>query len=465
MKSLKINGIIHLFAILHMAVALACRSLGIADEIWLTLLTVSMLVVIGLKMYAKVEIVIATVIFANFAAWLLGVYGARLLGLLPVSEMLTHGLSTFITTEIIGWSTCGFLHLLKRTLREKGSRTVLSEKCHRQTGLMACLRDGGCHPFPDSPYTAFSGRRHFSSLLGIVGIYLSKSGSFIILSLCCIIIMVRYLRRRSVDMRPVWKVSAMLASVVVLSAAMALFAGLDFSVGGGSPSLTFNRFARLFVVALSFCLISYSIVYMIDYAFAARAAMRAEKDKADESRFQYEKLKQQVNPHFLFNSLNILNCMVVEGKNMQASTFIHKLAGIYRYLLRNDGKVVTLKEEMDFVSMYVDLLKERFADGFGVEADIPDAALVKKVVPCSVQMLIENAIKHNRVGADAKLMIRIHADAGSLTVVNNLLPRLTRSESTKVGLDYIRRQYMNLCGRGIDVSCSGEEYSVTIPLI
>ena len=326
MKSLKINGIIHLFAILHMAVALACRSLGIADEIWLTLLTVSMLVVIGLKMYAKVEIVIATVIFANFAAWLLGVYGARLLGLLPVSEMLTHGLSTFITTEIIGWSTCGFLHLLKRTLREKGSRTVLSEKCHRQTGLMACLRDGGCHPFPDSPYTAFSGRRHFSSLLGIVGIYLSKSGSFIILSLCCIIIMVRYLRRRSVDMRPVWKVSAMLASVVVLSAAMALFAGLDFSVGGGSPSLTFNRFARLFVVALSFCLISYSIVYMIDYAFAARAAMRAEKDKADESRFQYEKLKQQVNPHFLFNSLNILNCMVVEGKNMQASTFIHKLA-------------------------------------------------------------------------------------------------------------------------------------------
>ena len=464
MKSLKINGIIHLFAILHMAVALACRSLGIADEIWLTLLTVSMLVVIGLKMYAKVEIVIATVIFANFAAWLLGVYGARLLGLLPVSEMLTHGLSTFITTEIIGWSTCGFLHLLKRTLREKGSRTVLSENAIDRRvswlvyGMVAVIlfRIVLTLLFPEDGTSG--------SLLGIVGIYLSKSGSFIILSLCCIIIMVRYLRRRSVAMRLVWKVSAMLASVVVLSAAMALFACLDFSVGG-SPSLTFNRFARLFVVALSFCLISYSIVYMIDYAFAARAAMRAEKDKADESRFQYEKLKQQVNPHFLFNSLNILNCMVVEGKNMQASAFIHKLAGIYRYLLRNDGKVVTLKEEMDFVSMYVDLLKERFADGFGMEADIPDAALVKKVVPCSVQMLIENAIKHNRVGADAKLMIRIHADAGSLTVVNNFLPRLTRSESTKVGLDYIRRQYMNLCGRGIDVSCSGEEYSVTIPLI
>lgn len=179
------------------------------------------------------------------------------------------------------------------------------------------------------------------------------------------------------------------------------------------------------------------------------------------------KLKQQVNPHFLFNSLNILDCMVCEGRNEQASAYIHKLAGIYRYMLQSEEEqLVLLREELDFVAMYVDLLKVRFADGFRVESDIAPEALCLRVVPCSIQLLIENAIKHNIVDAASPLVIRIVAGADSVVVTNNLSPKFsTPGSSTRVGLNYIRQQYLDLANRPIGISCTETEYRVTIPLI
>ena len=114
MKSLDIKWIIHLFATLHLAVALTCRSLGIMDEIWLTMLSIAMVVMIGLKVRSKVEMIAATAIITNGAGYLLGVYGAELFGLLFSSEILSHGVSTFMTTEIIGWFTFGLLNLFRR---------------------------------------------------------------------------------------------------------------------------------------------------------------------------------------------------------------------------------------------------------------------------------------------------------------------------------------------------------------
>ena len=157
--------------------------------------------------------------------------------------------------------------------------------------------------------------------------------------------------------------------------------------------------------------------------------------------------------------------MVLDGKNAQASAYIHKLAGIYRYMLQNAERSVALKDELEFVSMYVDLLRERFADGFEVSVDIPEDKMHLQVVPCSLQMLIENAIKHNRVGGDTVLGIRIYTEGRMLCVSNNLLPKVSEVPSTKVGLDYLRTQYMNLCGSSIRVSDTGGEYKVMIPLI
>ena len=278
-----------------------------------------------------------------------------------------------------------------------------------------------------------------------------------------IIILVRQMRLKCGDMPQTAKTVLIAVAAVVLSALAALIAGIN--TGEDGYGLTVRKFSQFFFVSLAFFLIFYSIVYMVDYAFAARAAMYAEKKKAVYARFQYEKLKQQVNPHFLFNSLNILDCLVAEGKNERASIFIHKLAGIYRYLLASDAKTVPLKNEMNFVGMYVDLMKERFADGFEVTVDIPETVENRHVIPCSVQMLIENAIKHNVVGGKEPLRITVSAGKDTLTVENRLRPKIHEETSTRIGLNNMKRQYHDLSGKEVTVSDDGGSFKVTIPLL
>lgn len=463
MKTHKVDVIIHLFAFLHVAVALMCRSLGIMDEIWLTLLSITMVVLICVLMFAKVELIVATVIVTNFVGYMFGVYGAKLISCFIGEELAVHAISTFITTEIIGWGTYSFLNLLKRNSASKTFKSTPPDKISNKHVIWLAGAIIVIILFRILLTFLFSSD-NFSdgSLLRIVSVLFSKYGILLIM-LGLIIILVRQMRLKCGNMPQTVKTVLIAVAAVVLSALAALIAGIN--TGEDGYGLTVRKFSQFFFVSLAFFLIFYSIVYMVDYAFAARAAMYAEKKKAVYARFQYEKLKQQVNPHFLFNSLNILDCLVAEGKNERASIFIHKLAGIYRYLLASDAKTVPLKNEMNFVGMYVDLMKERFADGFEVTVDIPETVENRHVIPCSVQMLIENAIKHNRVGGDSRLEIRVTAGEDFLTVTNNLLPKLSQPESTKVGLNYMHKQYMNLCNRGIAVTDDGREFKVSIPLI
>lgn len=463
MKTHRVDVIIHLFAFLHVAVALMCRSFGIMDEIWLTLLSIIMVVLICVRMFAKVELIVATVIVTNFVGYIFGVYGAKLISCFIGEELAVHAISTFVTTEIIGWGTYSFLNLLKRNSVSKTFKSSPPDKISNKHVIWLAGAIIVIILFRILLTFLFSSD-NFSdgSLLRIVSVLFSKYGILLIM-LGLIIILVRQMRLRCGDMPQTVKTVLIAVAAVALSALAALIAGIN--IGEAGYGLTVRKFSQFFFVSLAFFLIFYSIVYMVDYAFAARAAMYAEKKKAVYARFQYEKLKQQVNPHFLFNSLNILDCLVAEGKNERASIFIHKLAGIYRYLLASDAKTVPLKNEMNFVDMYVDLMKERFADGFEVTVDIPGTVENRHVIPCSVQMLIENAIKHNRVGGDSRLEIRVSAGGDFLTVTNNLLPKLSQPESTKVGLNYMHKQYMNLCNRGIAVTDDGREFKVSIPLI
>ena len=463
MKTHKVDVIIHLFAFLHVAVALMCRSFGIKDEIWLTLLSITMVVLICVRMFAKVELIVATVIVTNFIGYMFGVYGAKLISCFIGEELAVHAISTFVTTEIIGWGTYSFLNLLKRNSASKTFKSTPPDKISNKHVIWLAGAIIIIILFRILLTFLFSSD-NFSdgSLLRIVTVLFSKYGILLIM-LGLIIILVRQMRLKCGDMPQAWKTVLIAVAAVVLSALAALIAGIN--TGEDGYGLTVRKFSQFFFVSLAFFLIFYSIVYMVDYAFATRAAMYAEKKKAVYARFQYEKLKQQVNPHFLFNSLNILDCLVAEGKNERASIFIHKLAGIYRYLLASDAKTVPLKNEMNFVGMYVDLMKERFADGFEVSVDIPETVENRHVIPCTVQMLIENAIKHNRVGGDSRLEIRVSAGEDFLTVTNNLLPKLSQPESTKVGLNYMHKQYMNLCNRGIAVTDDGREFKVSIPLI
>ena len=225
-------------------------------------------------------------------------------------------------------------------------------------------------------------------------------------------------------------------------------------------------FILTFIVALFVQITVYCIVWMVNYAITMRNEMQKEREKANMAQYRYLKLKRQVNPHFLFNSLNILDCMVCEEKTEQSSIYIHKLAGIYRYMLKSEEEeVVTLREELEFVEMYVDLLKVRFPEGLEVIIDIPEEKMSRYVLPCSIQLLIENATKHNAVIPDNPLIIEVKTDGVNVSVSNNLIQKITKAPSTGLGQKYIRQLYADLIGKQIDIEQTDNSYCVTLPLI
>ena len=373
---------------------------------------------------------------------------------------MVHAVSTFITTEILGWSIVWFTKLFRRgddTASRSSAWTPRIGLLLLAVGVIFVLRLAYVELFT-SPSFSTDRLYHMADLL------VSNSAALIIL-LCVNIIYVRHTRRRETRHGPIAEIAAFLLFVLLTSACVALITGLHLPFAF-DRSFTAREFLQLWIITLLVEVILYSVVFMVDYALVARAVLRAERGKAHQAQFRYMKLKQQVNPHFLFNSLNILDCLVCEQRTEQASAYIHKLAGIYRYMLQNEEEtLVRLREEMAFVGMYVDLLQVRFPEGFRVETDIPDEAMNRHVLPCSVQLLIENAIKHNSVGADRPLVIRIVAVAEAVTVSNNLQLKVSGNPSTRVGLNYIRQQYLDLSGIPIGIRRTDTEYCVTLPLL
>ena len=173
-----------------------------------------------------------------------------------------------------------------------------------------------------------------------------------------------------------------------------------------------------------------------------------------------------MTPRFLFSSLNILEFMVQEQQTERASAFIHELASIYRYMLKNEDEVlVQLSEELEFTQKYVDLLQERFTCGFTVEYNIPTQKLSHHVVPCCLQLLVENATKHNIVSQEQPLKVSISICEDVIVVANNLQLRSSLHNSTRKGLESIRRQYRDIANKEISVAISESEFCVKIPLL
>ena len=458
MRTLKANAIIHIFASVHVIATLACRLSGIDDSLLLTLLTMAMTILVCFKRGLSVEITAASVVVVNIAGYLIGIGGAALIGMASKSDLLIHALSTCLTTEILGWSIIFFSKLFH--IGDKSKHPDWTPRVKwllLATAVIFLLRLG---------YTEIFNSRYFSaeSTYRIIKMLLSNSVA-LLLMICCDIIYIRYMRRRHQKDNIISKTAVFLMFIISVTSFVTLIAGynLPFKL---NPTFTSNEFILLFTVSLLAETGIFSIVYMLDYATTTRKSMFREQEKARLAEFQYLKLKQQVNPHFLFNTLNIIDCLVCENKTTEASTYIHKLAGIYRYMLQNEeNRIVRLSEEMKFVTMYADLLKVRFQEGFNILTDIRNEDMNRNVVPCSIQMLVENAIKHNIVSPSEVLTIGIVSDGNSVTVTNTVNLKNTAEPSTKVGLKYIRQQYKDLCGRQASITETDRKYAVTLPLI
>ena len=179
---------------------------------------------------------------------------------------------------------------------------------------------------------------------------------------------------------------------------------------------------------------------------------------------QLEGLRNQVNPHFLFNSLNTLIYLIPEDTN-KAVRFVQQLSKVYRYVLESrDNGLIPLREELEFLHAYIYLQHERFGDNLQVAIRIPDTRQNAAIVPLSLQMLFENAIKHNIISTEKPLRIEVFTENDHLVVRNNLQRKNQVMDSTGVGLQNIRDRYRMLVDKDVEVIVSQQFYTVLLPL-
>lgn len=181
---------------------------------------------------------------------------------------------------------------------------------------------------------------------------------------------------------------------------------------------------------------------------------------------QLDNLNSQVNPHFLFNSLNNLSALIHEDPD-GADQFVQELSSVYRYMLKvNDVQLVTLDEELCFLRSYAHLLSIRYSGGFSLHTEIDPAVLDHKLPPLTLQLLIENAVKHNKVLRSQPLKVHVHTTApGKLVVRNNLQRKTGGVHSTKMGLKNIAKKYSLMNQPGVVVEEGGGQFIVTVPLM
>lgn len=193
--------------------------------------------------------------------------------------------------------------------------------------------------------------------------------------------------------------------------------------------------------------------------------IKEQKVIAGTARAKFDALKNQLDPHFLFNSLNVLTSLIEENPE-NAQQFTTSLSKIYRYVLEQKNKdLVTVSEELKFAKTYMSLLQMRFEDAikFSIPETISNPEL--KIVPLSLQLLLENAVKHNVITSDNPLVINIYEDNGYLVVENNTNPKSSLEKSTKVGLKNINQRYSLITNQAVDIIKTHQSFKVRLPLL
>lgn len=193
--------------------------------------------------------------------------------------------------------------------------------------------------------------------------------------------------------------------------------------------------------------------------------LELERVKADHLTAQYESLKQQVNPHFLFNSLNTLKSMV-EIEDKHSAEFILNLSDFYRFTLeKRKQDLIPLAEELSILHSYMFLLSARFEEGINFGDQIPGSYSTSLIPPFTLQLLVENCIKHNVVSLEQPLTISLSIKQDMLYVQNNLQLKMNPDQSLKMGLENINQRYLHLTGKNIEIEENSGSFTVKLPLI
>lgn len=212
------------------------------------------------------------------------------------------------------------------------------------------------------------------------------------------------------------------------------------------------------------------IVLLVDigiqfYKSLQATLLETEKHKAESAIAQLQNLKNQINPHFLFNNLSILSALVYKG-DRKAVEFINEFSQVYRYALSNDKtELVSLNDEITFLNHYIYLLSIRFETGINFEISIENKHKELFILPMCLQMLVENVIQHNEISIQKPLTVFIFSSENSLIIENKIQLRRQKEESSQIGLENIKRRFAHFTEEKVHISTEGNSFKVILPLI
>ena len=215
------------------------------------------------------------------------------------------------------------------------------------------------------------------------------------------------------------------------------------------------------IVVLMLTLVYESVFLSAELSLDERVMLQLEQERLQA---QSSILQNELDPHFLFNSLNALSYLV-QNDQQKAYQFVHKLSNVFKYLLLNKQKdFVSLEEELCFLEDYYFLLQVRFDDSIQIEKLIDETAGKALVLPCTLQALVENAIKHNFFSDNDPLIISINMNLQYITVANTIRPKPYKANSTKTGLENLKNRYQLLTNKKIIVQKTNDKFLVKVPI-
>lgn len=276
------------------------------------------------------------------------------------------------------------------------------------------------------------------------------------------------LRKRYPSLKDSIKRLAFLFLGILVTVVVVDFIGVSL-VSSFSENISYNfqeRTRSLVVVVL--LTIMTMAIYEAVYFFVLLKKSIREEEQAKQAiiQAQLDTLRNQAQPHFFFNTLNTLRDIIDQSPKEDAKQFVDKLSDIYRFLLESGNtNLISLKDELKFVKAYIHIQSERFGENLKLNWNIPEALSGIMIVPMSLQLLLENAIKHNVISRAKPLEVNISIKDDYIIVDNRIQKKSTQLPSTKIGLKNIETRYALISNRSVQIANDGSEFSVSLPLL
>ncbi len=454
MGRLKYATVIHGFTALHIAATYFSFTSAIPDSRLVTPLTLLMTIFLCIAGNINFRMSSALLIFSNLIGYMTGMKLMRDIShLLNTQELVTQMIASGLTTELIGWCTVLFIRAtgdrFKRDRSEKSPGRYLLSMLIVMAGIYVFRFLINCLTTTEilGRYTIYGyTTRYFNNSILIVTILIAN------------VTLVRILNSK--HLVKTWlQVIAGTGAVITVALIAALVCQYSYAADHNLVFPNRLEYMRYFIVGL---LLETGLVFLIILLTTSFES----KHNARQAEYHYMNLRNQLSPHFLINSLNVLNGLIQCGRKDDAEEYIYKLTDIYQYyLMIENTELIPLKKEMENLGNYIDLLNVRFNRSLIVNNGITESDICKGIVPCAIQLLVENAVKHNSLMEDKPLIVDIFSDGSMITVRNNLRPRYSTGKSNGIGLHYIREQYKRHCGMDILICRNDVHFSVSLPLI